>query len=334
MKRLLSIIVSAFMLISLAACVPSEGSGNTGSVASDGYVSIDVNIGVIKGPTGVGMVSLMEKDSEEKAANNYSFSLVTDPQAIVGMISSGEVDIAAVPTNLASTLYKKTNGQIKVLAVNTYGVLSILENGESINSVEDLKGKTIYAQGEGANPEYILKHILVGYGLDPETDVEIKFVGTPDELQAKIVSGEAKIAMVPEPAATAVMTKVPTVRRVIDMTKEWDKISPESALMMGCVIVRSEFLEENPSAVAKFMEEYKDSVNSVTDIEAVASLCEKWEIIPSAAIAKNAIPNCHIAFCSGNDMKTKLGGYLKVLFDANPAAIGGALPDDNFYYLP
>lgn len=332
MKKLLALVLSLAMIFSFAAC----GTENNGSneTPSDTYTPVDINIAGIKGPTAVGMVDLMQKQEDKTAANNYNFSVFGDPQELVGKISTGAVDIAALPTNLAATLYKKTEGKIKVLAVNTYGVLHIVENGETVKSFADLKGKTILSTGEGSNPEYILRYVLENNGINPDTDVTIKFVTSNDEMIAQLKTGGAQIAMVPEPAVTTAMSKIPTLRRVFDMNTEWEKITQDSALMMGCVVVRTEFLEQNPAAVKKFMEEYEASVNAVSDLEKTASLCEKFEIIPAAAVAKKAIPNCHIAFTAGEEMKADLGGYFKVLFEANPKSIGGALPDDNFYYIP
>lgn len=332
MKKLLALALALAMIFSFAAC----GTENNGSneTPSDTYTPVDINIAGIKGPTAVGMVDLMQKQEDKTAANNYNFSVFGDPQELVGKISTGAVDIAALPTNLAATLYKKTEGKIKVLAVNTYGVLHIVENGETVKSFADLKGKTILSTGEGSNPEYILRYVLENNGINPDTDVTIKFVTSNDEMIAQLKTGGAQIAMVPEPAVTTAMSKIPTLRRVFDMNTEWEKITQDSALMMGCVVVRTEFLEQNPAAVKKFMEEYEASVNSVSDLEKTAALCEKFEIIPAAAVAKKAIPNCHIAFTAGEEMKADLGGYFKVLFEANPKSIGGALPDDNFYYIP
>ncbi len=336
MKRLLPLLLCAVIIFGLAGCA----SGGTASIPSSSdtssveYTPVDINVGGIKGPTAIGMAALMEKAELKTAANNYSFTVSSAPDEVVGKIATGELDIAAVPTNLASTLYKKTESKVKVLAVNTYSVLSLLETGSSVNSFADLKGKTVYSTGEGSNPEYILRFLLEENGLDPDKDVDIRFLASNDELVAKMVSGSISLAVVPEPAASSVLNKSLLTRRVLNLGAEWDKVAPESSLMMGCVIVRAAFLEEHPEAVAKFLEEYKASVNAVADIDKAAELTVKYEIIASKEIALSAIPNCSIAYCDGSDMKTRLGGYLKVLFDANPKSIGGALPDDSFYYIP
>ena len=318
--------ITKFLTLILAIMLILVSCGTTTAPA-------DINVAVIKGPTGVGMAELMEKNSEGKALNNYTFTLASGPDEIVPKVATGEVDIAAVPTNLAAVLSKKTEGKVKMLAVNTLGVLHILENGESVSSIADLKGKTIWSTGQGANPEYILRKILTENGLDPDKDVTIEFVGANDELVAALVSGKATIAMVPEPAATTVLSKVEGLRRALDVNAEWDKLGLDCSLMMGCVIVRSEFLENNEAAVKNFLKEYKESIDYCSDAAAAAQLCEKFEIIPAAAVAEKAIPNCNLTYVDGKDMKDKITGYFQILFDYNPASVGGELPSDSFYYL-
>lgn len=294
----------------------------------------EVRITAIAGPTGVGMVNLMQKSADGDTANEYTFNVVSDPTQAVAAITNGDADIAAVPTNLASTLYKKTEGKVQVLAVNTLGVLHILERGDGIKSIKNLKGKTIYtdAKNKGANPEYILRYLLEKNGLKPDEDVRIEFAADLDALMA---SGEAKIALVPEPKASTYLMQNKGIRRALNLTEEWDKVSDENcALMMGCVIARTEFIEKNPDAVSLFLEDYMASIGAVkSNSEAAAALCETYKIIPKAAVARQAIPNCGLVYVAGSTMKTRLSAYLKVLYDYNPAAIGGALPKDDFYYV-
>lgn len=292
-----------------------------------------VRVTAIAGPTGVGLVDLMQKSTDDQTVNTYSFNVVSDPTQAVAAITNDDADVAAVPTNLASTLYKKTGGKVQVLAVNTLGVLHILENGDSIENVQNLRGKTIYtdAKNKGANPEYVLRYLLEKNGLNPDTDVTIEFAA---DLDAAIASGEAKVALVPEPKASTYLMQNKTMRRALNVTEEWNKVSDEDcALMMGCVIARTDFIENNPDAVELFLEDYMASINvAKTDVETAATLCETYKIIPKAAVARQAIPNCGLVYVSGDLMKTRLSAYLKVLFDYNPAAIGGELPKDDFYY--
>ncbi len=332
MKKLLALIVSVLLLFSLAACGGNEPADNSSAPAP--APKTKVNITAIAGPTGMGLVSLMDAQTKGTAANDYAFEVVSDPQKALTAIVNSSADIAAVPTNVASALHKTTGGKVQVLAVNTLGVLYMLENGDSIQSVADLRGKTIYTQGQGANPEYILRYVLEKNGLNPDKDVTIEFVADNDTLGTLVANGTAKVAMVPEPKATACRIQNTAVKTVLNMTEEWDKVAGgESTLMMGCVVARKEFVEQNPDAVKKFLTEYEASINAVkADVPAAAQLCVTHGIIPKLPIAQKAIPNANLTYVAGADMKAQLAGYLKVLFDYNPKAIGGALPTDDFYY--
>ena len=325
MKKVVSLMLAVLLTLALfTVCVGTKP-----------YEAMDIRITAIAGPTGVGLVELMQKQADGKAANNYTFDVVTAPDQAVAAIANNSADIAAVPTNLASTLYKKTGGKVQVLALNTLGVLHILTNGETVSSVSDLKGKTIYTSGKGANPEYILRYVLEKNGLNPDTDVTIEFVADNDTLGTLVANGTAKVALVPEPKASAVMMQNKAVTRALNMSDEWDKVNKTGVpLTMGCVVARKEFVEQNPEAVRMFLQEYRASIANVqADVERAATLCETYKILPKAAIAKAAIPHCSLTYVEGSLMRSQLSGYLSILNNYNPAAIGGALPADDFYYV-
>lgn len=327
MKKLFSLCSIALLLLTLlTACDPGT--------APDDNDPVTVRVAAIQGPTGIGMVHLMDAAADETTENTYEFSTHSAPDAVGPLLINNSADIAALPTNVAASLYNKTNGGIRLLAVNTLGVLYMLENGTSVNSVQDLRGKTIYTTGQGANPEYVLNYVLKENGLNPGQDVTIQFVATNDELTTLLANGTATIAMVPQPAVSAVTTQKPEIRIALSMNDEWEKVAGEdNKLMMGCVAVRKEFLETHPEAVETFLKEYEASINKTTDVETTAALCEEFKIIPKAAIAKKAIPYCELTFVDGADMKAQINKYYSVLFEANPQAIGGALPKDDFYYV-
>ena len=289
-----------------------------------------IRVITLAGPTGIGMAKLIE-DNENKAAKyTYEFEIASAPDQVSPEIIKGNYDIAAVPVNLASVLYNKTEGKLQVAGINTLGVLYMLENGNTINSVADLKGKTIYATGMGSNPEYVLRYILKANNIDPDKDVTIEFLSEHAELAAKLKTNAVAIGMLPEPQVTAAMTGS-EVRIALDLTEEWNKIS-EYQLVQGCIIVRKEFAEKYPTALAEFLEEYKASVDYANNNTKEASLLvEKAGIIPKAAIAEKAIPNCNICLITGDEMKTSVSQMLNVLFEANNASVGGKLPDDGFY---
>ena len=332
MKKLLAILLTMALVFALVGCSDTDTTSTPNvSTDSEAYTAVDMSVAYMTGPTGIGMAKLNADSDAKLTANNYTFTVATAATDITGKFLKGEINIASVPTNVAANLYNKSNGKVRMLAVNTNGVLSILEKGNTIKSVADLKGKTIYSTGKGQNPEYILNYILNKNGINPATDVTINFVSS-DDLKAKLISGEAEIAMAPEPLATAVMVQNKQLNRSLSINDEWSKVS-DTELMMGCVIALDSYVEANPKAVEKFLEEYEASIKfATTNIDETATYCEKYGIAPKAAIAKKSIPICNLCYVTGTDMKTNVNGYYSVLFDADPTSIGGKLPADDLYY--
>ncbi len=349
MKKLSLILLSALLSISLlTACSSSEAEETQGEVTSTTTQTeettpavdpVDVRVAALKGPTAMGLTQFMDSNEMgEKTDNNYSFDIVVDPAEVTALLAKGEVDIAAIPANLASVVYNNTDGAIEVLGINTLGVLYIVENGETITSIEDLKGQTIYATGKGATPEYSLRYILSSNGIDPDTDVTIEWKSEATEVLSAITSTENAIAMLPEPFVTTAQTNVETLRVALDLTAEWDAIQEDnkgstSSLVTGVIVARKEFVEQNPAAVEAFLNHYSESVDFINnDVNAGAALVAKYEIT-TEEVAKTAIPKCNIVFMdSSKNLQTTLTGYLTVLFEQNPASVGGALPADDFYY--
>ena len=289
-----------------------------------------VNLAVITGPTGIGAVKLMSDNDAGETKNAYNVTIAAAPDELTGKLVSGDLDMAALATNLALNLYNQTE-EIQLLAVNTLSVLYILENGETIQSPADLKGKTIYAMGQGANPEFVLRHLLTINGIDPDKDVTIEFV-SPDAIQAGMVSGEMDVALLAMPAAMGAVMKGDNTRLALSLGDLWaEQIDGE--LAMGCIAVRKSFAAENPQIVADFLEEYAASVSFMKEnVDEAAELVAQYGITPSAAIAKASIPLCNLVCITGTDAQFTLQDYYKVLFDANPKSIGGFTPDDGFYY--
>ena len=294
----------------------------------------EVNLAMLSGPTGMGAAKLMADNTDGLTLNDYTVTVAAQPTDLTGKLTSGELDIAALPTNVAAALYNTTNGAIQMLALNTLGVLYILENGDSIQSIADLAGKTIYATGQGANPEYVLNYLLRENGLEPGVDVTIEWKATGEEVSALMISGEAEIAMLPVPAATSVLMQNSEVRAAIDLNDAWTEAGAQGTMTMGCVVVRTEFAQENPQAVENFLEEYEESITYVSENpEEAAALVVEAGIVPKEPIAKAAIPQANLVCITGEDM-LGIQDYYRVLWDADPASIGGAIPDDAFYYLP
>ena len=333
-RAIVSLLLALTLALSLTACGGQANSEPEQPETQEELTAAEINLYVLSGPTGIGAMNLWAASDAGETKNTYHITMPGANDEVVAALSKGDADIAAVATNLAATLYNKTEGGVTVLAVNTLGVLSLLSNGQEVNAVSDLKGKTIYAPGQGANPEYILRYVLTGNGLDPDKDVTLQFVGEGSELLTVWQSDPEAVIMAPQPVATSILMQNENAKTLFDMTEEWDKIAGgDSTLMMGCVIVRNEFLQANPGAVELFLQEYAASIEKAqSDVEGTAALCEQYGLIPKAALAQKAIPSCGLTFVTGAEMKTGLSGYLQVMLDANPKSVGGALPGDGFYY--
>lgn len=340
-KRMLAAVVAAAMSLSLAACGASASSSEAASTAETAPASTvaeataspetaaeGLRIAGLKGPTTMGLVNLM--NSEEGA--DYTFTMYGAADEIVPLLVKGELDAAAIPANLAATLYQKTEGQVEVACVNTLGVLYILEKGDSIQSVADLKGQTIVTTGKGTTPEYVLRYVLSENGIDPDTDVTIEYCSEATEALSQVQAGVANIAMLPQPFVTSALSQVEGLRVALDMNEEWQKVAG-SQLVTGVLVVRKDAVEADPDAFAAFLDGYAASVEAAnTDLEGTAALCESYGIVAKAALAQKALPECNIVFETGEQMKTDLTNYFQVLYDADPTSVGGALPADDFYY--
>jgi len=334
MKKTTSIFLLIVIVLTFITSCNSSGSVSSNPNSNAPAEKTTIRLTGIKGPTGIGMVRLMELNEKNETDNKYEITLSASPDEIVGKVSSGAVDIAAVPTNLAANLYAKTQKKVKIIALNTMGMLRILaKDGSGISSAADLKGKTITLFGKGSTPEYILNYILTKNNLTPGKDVTLNFVTSEhSEVATLALAGQADIVLVPEPFATQIISKNAEFKSVIDLSGEWNKLSV-GEFSMGCLIVRTEFLENNKAAVDKFLDEYKASIDFVnTNVDEGAQLCAKYEIIANADMAKKAIPNCSIVYVDGDEMKTKTRPYYQILFEADPKAVGGSVPDEGLYY--
>ena len=281
----------------------------------------------------MGMVRLMEDAEAGETANRYTFQIAGSADELTPKLLKGELDIAALPANLASVMYNNTDREIQLLAINTLGVIYIVETGDDVHSMADLKGRTIYATGKGSTPEYALRYLLEENGVDPDADVDIQWKSEPSESVA-ILQASGGIAMMPQPYVTVAQMQLDNLRVAVDFTEEWDALDNGSTLITGVLVVRKEFAEQYPKQIAAFLNEYKASTEYVNaNISDAAQLVEKFDIV-KAQVAERAIPYCYITYVAGEDMTEPMNGYLSVLFEQNPKAIGGAMPADDFYYVP
>ena len=366
MKKLLSLLcVLSLSAALLAGCSTAGDAGTSetpGSSSTPSEVtepgssqetvdSLDVNVMALKGPTAMGMVKMMadsepveeftdqlkeEYENVVSSGNIYHFTITSATDEVSAALAQGTTDIAAVPANLASVLYNNTEGGVQVLAINTLGVLYIVESGDTVHSVEDLRGKTIYASGKGNTPETALNYVLTQNGIDPSTDVTIEWKSEQAECLSALMAEENAIAMLPQPFVTTAQAQSENLRVALDLTEEWDALQADSetpsTLVTGVVVARTAFAEEHPEVVSAFLDRYQESVDYVnSNVEEAAQLVGQYEIV-TAEVAQKALPECNIVFIEGDERKEKLSGYLSVLFEQNPQSVGGALPDDAFYF--
>ena len=335
MKKRIAALLAVVMVLSLAAC--GQDNQQEQQEEQPEVTPASYSIAALKGPTAMGLVKLMsDAESGAELANDYTFTLAASADEVTPSLIKGDLDMACVPANLAAVLYQKTEGEIVTLAVNTLGVLYIVENGNAVQSMADLAGKTIVASGKGSTPEYALRYLLQENGLDPDADVVIDWKSEHSECVSALATGAATIAMLPQPFVTVAQSKIPDLRVALDLTKEWDALDNGSALLTGVIVARKEVVEENPAAVDAFLQEYAASVEWVNGNTAdAAALIGDYGIV-EAAVAEKALPYCNIVCVTGSEMKEMLSGYLQVLFDADPASVGtdaeGSLPGDDFYY--
>lgn len=309
----------------------------TGCGSGKAEEKVTVKVGALKGATTLGLLPLEDKAANGEAGENYEFSMMTAADELLPMMIKGELDIALLPSNVASILYQKTNGGVTVIDINTLGVLYMVSGDSSITGVEDLAGRTIYLTGKGTTPDYVLHYILSGNGMDADSDCTLEYKSEATEVAALLAENPDAIGLLPQPFVTAACAQNDALSVILDMNAEWEKLQGEdgSRLVTGVTVVRNEFLQEHENAVVTFMEEHQASAQSMnSDVENGAKLAAASEIIAKEPIALKAIPKCNITYIDGADMKQALSGYLEVLYEQNPESIGGALPGDDFYYVP
>lgn len=344
MKKIIALTLALVLALSMAACGSQKTPAET-TVApvvettaapetvpvTEAAVAAPVNVMVLNGTTGFGMANLMDAAAKGEASQDYSFTVETDASNVVAGLVNGSVDIAALPTNAAATVYNKTQGGVQILALNTRGVLYLVTDGSvTVESMADLEGRTVYAPAQ--NPSFIFQHLVQANGLENVT-IDNTYA-QPADLNSAVAAGEVSIAVLPEPMVTVARSKNPDLVVALDLTAEWDKVSPAGSLVQGCVVVRKAFVEENPGVVAKFLEEYGASIEEMTaDVEGTAAKIEENGIFTKAAVAAKAIPNCNVCFITGTEMQEAMASFLNIMFEVAPASIGGNIPGDDFYCI-
>lgn len=342
MKRVMSLGLSLALAISLAACsgsvseaVSSASATAEPTAAPEAEAPVTTfRIAGLKGPTTMGMVKLMSDAEAGETHQDYQVTMYGAADEVVPLLVKGDIDLAAIPANLAANLYNQTEGKVQVAAINTLGVLYVVTTGDDVKSVEDLKGKTVYSTGKGTTPEYVLNYILKENGIDPEKDLTVEYKSEATEVAAALqAADEGAIAVLPQPYVTAAQSQIEGLNVALNLTEEWNKVSTDSDLVTGVLVASTEFIEQNEAAFEEFLKDYQASIEWVNSNTAdAAELVANYGIVAKAPLAQKALPACNITYVDGAEMKTKLSGYLQVLFDQNPKAVGGAMPGDDFYY--
>ena len=329
MKRFVSLLLAVLMTAAvLTGCARQPQTPDRPQEEA-----VTIRVGGLKGPTSMGLVKLLDDAENQKTANAIDFQMAASANELTPLLLQGELDILAVPANLGSVLYNKTQGGVKMLAVSTLGVLYMVEKGgETVTDIQSLAGKTIYATGKGATPEYALTYLLARNGLELGKDANVEWKSEPTEIVAQMAAQDSAVAMLPQPFVTSALAQVEGLRVALDMNEEWEKVAG-SKLVTGVLVARKDAVEADPARFAAFMDGYKASVEAAnTDLENTAALCEQYGIVAKAALAQKALPNCNIVFETGDEMKTDLETYFNVLYAADPTSVGGQLPADDFYY--
>jgi NitT/TauT family transport system substrate-binding protein len=355
MKKAISVLLALVLLATLVACGAQSTASST-SAAEDAAsetaaasetpaeaeatepaattLSTDepLRIAGLKGPTTMGLINLLAMQEADTAQLEYDLQLYGAADEIVPLLIQGELDAAAIPANLAATLYQKTGGGIQVVAVNTLGVLYVVEQGDTIQSLADLKGRTVLSTGKGTTPEYVLRYLLTQNGIDPDKDLEIVYYSEAAEVTAQMALATDAVAVLPQPYVTAAGLQNEDLRVALNLTEEWDAVC-DTQLITGVTVVRTEYAEAHPDVVEAFLSDYAQSVEAAnSDLAGTAALCEQQGVVAKAAIAQKALPYCNIVLQTGTQMQANVSAYLQVLYDADPTAVGGALPGDDFYY--
>lgn len=354
MKRLMAILVAVLLMAALfsgcgSAAAPAAEKTEEPAAAPEVTAEepaateapaetpepVTIRIGALKGATTIGMVKLIDDMENGLTAGNYEFTMAAAADELTPKLLKGELDVLALPVNAAANLYNKSNGGVEIAAINTLGVIYIVEKGgESVNSLADLKGKTIYATGKGNTPEFALRYLLAQNGLDMDQDVTMEWKSEPSEVVATMTTMDSAVAMLPQPFVTVAGMQVEGLRTALDLTEEWNRLDNGSTFITAGLVVRTAFADENPEALKAFLEEYAASTDYVNASPAEAAvIVERLGIVAKAAVAEKAIPYCNIVCITGEEMKSILPGYLQVLYDLKPESVGGAMPGDDFYWM-
>ena len=317
----------ALIAVMLLSVLPLSGCGREAGPES-------VRIGSLKGPTSLGILDLMDRAEKGETKHPYEFRMAVGADELLPLMAKGELDMALIPANVAAVLYHKTEGGVCVVDIKTLGVLYLVTGDEAVAGPADLKGRTICLTGKGATPEASLRYVLDRSGLG-EGDYVLEYRSEPTEVAALLAEDPSRVGLLPQPFATAALMQNGDLRIAMDMNAQWEQLQggEGGGMVTGVTVVRREFLEEHEDVVEDFLEEHGSSVAAVNgDPEKGAALAVRAGIVAKEAIAAEAIPRCNLVCVTGEEMKAALSAYLEALAGFDAGLIGGALPEEDFYY--
>lgn len=314
-----------------AASTPAESLPAGSRPPAAQPLTLPLRLGALRGPTAMGMVRLMQNSETGEAAGQYEFQVAGTADELVPLLVQSELDAAALPANLAAAITDRAD--LQVAAINTLGVLYVVSTDGELESLADLRGRTLLSTGKGTTPEYVLGYLLEQNGIGPD-ELTIEYKSEAAEVLAALEAGQTDAAVLPQPYVTTALNQLNGLRVALDLNEEWARVSPDSALVTGVLVVRRQFARQYPEAVRQLLAEYGQSIAWVNENTAEAArLVANYGIVPNAAIAEQALPACSITWITGKELREKLGGYLAALYAQDPAAVGGSLPGDDFYYV-
>lgn len=329
MKKILSLFALVLLVVAPIFSQAVYESSENETVGLDREDSVTVNLAVMAGPTGFGSALLSENNGKVSDTLSVKTKVYSGPTEVIAQIAKGTEDIAALPSNLAAVLYNK-GLKIKLAAVIGNGMLSVVSS--SIINPSNLVGEQIYIPGgPAATPNQLAKLILMDNGLS-EDDVTLEYgVTSAAQLSQLLIAEKAKTALLPEPFVTMVLSKNSNIKKIYNAQDGYKKATGVDNYPMTVLVVQDEFAQNHPAALKEFLLAYKESIAFVVSNPTEAGQLIEGIGIMKAAMATPAIPNCNLTYVSSQESKNEISNYFKMLYNFNPASIGGSLVPAEFY---
>ncbi|MDR1177575.1 MAG: ABC transporter substrate-binding protein [Spirochaetaceae bacterium] len=300
-----------------------------------GLVSLSAQSSVtvygIRGPSGIGMVRLFEQPPRIPGVE-VKLEALAQADLVAARIISGEAKIGILPPNVAAKI-ASSGRDIQVAAVLGRGMLSLFSADPSIGSFADLRGKTVAVAGGGATPDYVLRRILLSYGIDPASDLQLDYSLAPPEIAQSLIAGRISTGIIPEPFATLVRAGRPSLRQIGDVQEEWMRAVGGENYPMTVIVVDAAWAREQPGVFRAILNACRSSIEwTVAHPAEAGALTERLDWGLRAPVASMAIPLSSYVFIPAREARASLEALYKVFLEFSPESIGGRLPEDNFYY--